>query len=146
MDKMDVQIMGILQKDGSRTNASISREIGVSEETVRRRLKNMHEDEVYELVAIPDPVKMGFECQVFLAITASPERIGYVADVLAGLAEITSVTITTGGFNIVAWVVLRSATELHDFLALNVNVIEGIDSVHSMLSLLSVKQTHGLRR
>ena len=54
----------MLQKDGLSPNAKIANKVGVSEETVRRRVKRMLKDDYLRVVAVPNTEKMGFSSQV----------------------------------------------------------------------------------
>ena len=60
MDPIDAEIIKILQDDGRASNAGIARKLMVSEGTVRRRLKKLVEDEFIQIIALPDPRKMGY--------------------------------------------------------------------------------------
>ena len=64
MDELDRKIVSILQQDGRASNAKIARQLGVSEGTIRRRLKKLIQDETIQVLALPDPAKMGFATQV----------------------------------------------------------------------------------
>ena len=57
MDQLDTQIIRILQKDGRASNAGIARAVGVSEGTVRRRLKRLVQEEFIQVVALLDEVE-----------------------------------------------------------------------------------------
>jgi Lrp/AsnC family transcriptional regulator for asnA, asnC and gidA len=59
MDRIDKKIIDILQYDGRASNAAIARDVGVSEGTVRRRLKKLIDDDYIKVVAITEPTKMG---------------------------------------------------------------------------------------
>ncbi len=59
MDTLDREIIQLLQENGRLNNAEIARAIGVSEGTVRRRLKRLRDDSVIKVVAVPDVEKMG---------------------------------------------------------------------------------------
>ena len=59
MDLIDKQIIDILQDDGRSSNAAIARDVGVSEGTVRRRLKKLIDDDYIKVIAITEPAKMG---------------------------------------------------------------------------------------
>ena len=59
MDSLDREIIQLLQENGRLNNAEIARAIGVSEGTVRRRLKRLRDDSVIKVVAVPDVEKMG---------------------------------------------------------------------------------------
>ena len=59
MDRIDVAIVDILSTDGRASNAQIARHVGVSEGTVRRRLKRMVEEDVVQFRVISDPKGLG---------------------------------------------------------------------------------------
>ena len=59
MDELDRKIIALLQMDGRASNAKIAREVGVSEGTVRRRLRKLLEDDVVRVVAVPNLEKLG---------------------------------------------------------------------------------------
>ena len=54
MDEMDRKIIRLLQGDGRGSNAKIAREVGVSEGTVRRRLRRLVQADVIKAVAVPN--------------------------------------------------------------------------------------------
>ena len=54
MDELDLKIIGILQSDGRASNAKIARAVGVSEGTVRRRLRRLIKDDIVHVVAVPN--------------------------------------------------------------------------------------------
>ena len=52
MDELDAQIIAMLRKDGRASNAGIARNVGVSEGTVRRRLKRLVQEKFIQVVAV----------------------------------------------------------------------------------------------
>ena len=54
MDELDRKIIALLQLDGRASNAKIAREVGVSEGTVRRRLRKLVLDDVVRIIAVPN--------------------------------------------------------------------------------------------
>ena len=96
MDELDSKIIQILQEDGRASNAGIARKVGVSEGTVRRRLKRLIQEEYIQVLALPDPAKMGFASQALIGVQVEPDKVDQVADGLSDLDEITWVAITTG--------------------------------------------------
>ena len=60
MDDLDIRIISMLQDDGRASNAGIAREVGISEATVRRRLKRLFQDEFIRVSALRNPGKMGY--------------------------------------------------------------------------------------
>ena len=60
MNELDKKIINLLQVDGRASNAKIAREVGVSEGTVRRRLRRLIKDNVIHVIAVPNLEQMGY--------------------------------------------------------------------------------------
>ncbi len=144
MDRLDIKIVSYLQEDGVSTNANIARKIDVSEETVRRRLKRLEQDDYVKIVAIPNARKIGYESQVIIGLRASANKVDIVAESLSEMIEISWVAVTTGSFDIFAWATLQSNEALSDFLKNRVGQIEGITSMETFVSLGVNKEEYGL--
>ena len=144
MDRLDVKIVAHLQKDGTSTNAGIARKVGVSEETVRRRLKRLMQDDYIKVVAVPDARKIGYESQVLIGLQVDADKVDAVADALAGMSEVSWVSVTTGSFDIFAWATLKSSTALSEFLRMGVGQIPGVRKMETFINLGFKKQEYGL--
>ena len=89
MDELDTKIIALLQEDGRASNAGIARKVGVSEGTVRRRLKRLVDDEFVRVVALLDPVKMGYASEALVGVQVDLDKVDQVADDLSELEEVT---------------------------------------------------------
>ncbi len=139
MDELDRKIIGILQLDGRASNAKIARQLGVSEGTIRRRLKRLIEDEAIQVVALPEPSKLGYNTEAIVGIQVDPGKLESVADELGRVPETLNVSVTTGAFDIFAWVALPSPEQLHSFLLSTVGKIDGVKRSETFVTL-SVKK------
>ncbi|MDA0770538.1 MAG: Lrp/AsnC family transcriptional regulator [Chloroflexi bacterium] len=144
MDKLDIRIISLLQDDGTATNAGIARQVGVSEETVRRRLKRLVQEEYIKVVALPDPVKLGYESEVLIGVQVDADKVDAVSDALANMDEINWVSITTGSFDIFAWATLKSSEELSVFLRTKVGVTPGVRRLETFVNLAIKKRRYGV--
>jgi Lrp/AsnC family transcriptional regulator for asnA, asnC and gidA len=135
MDELDMKIVEILQEDGRASNAGIARSVGVSEGTVRRRLKRLVQEDFIQVVALLDPSKMGFESQALVGVQVDPDKIDRVADAIAELAEISWVAVTTGSYDVFAWATLPSAEALGIFLRTKVGTIPGVRRTETFVNL-----------
>ena len=125
MDELDRQVITILEKDGRAANATIARKIGVSEGTVRRRLKRLIGDEIIKVKAFPDPKALGFESEALIGVQVDPDKMDQVATELSNLENTRWVALATGTFDIFAWAILPDAEKLGRFLREKVGVIPG---------------------
>jgi Lrp/AsnC family transcriptional regulator for asnA, asnC and gidA len=144
MDQLDTQIIRILQKDGRASNAGIARAVGVSEGTVRRRLKRLVQEEFIQVVALPDPTKMGENSQALIGVQVDPDKVDQVADGMAELDEVKWVAVTTGSYDVFTWVTLASAEALGIFLRTKVGVIPGVRRTETFVSLANIKRSYGV--
>ncbi|HAL49198.1 MAG: AsnC family transcriptional regulator [Chloroflexi bacterium] len=144
MDQLDVRIITHLQEDGTATNAGIARQVGVSEETVRRRLKRLMADKFIKVVAVPDAVRMGYQSQVIIGLQVDADKVDAVADELATMDEVTWVSVTTGSFDIFAWATLKSSEALSHFLRKRVGLIVGVRKMETFINLASTKEEFGI--
>ncbi len=126
MHDHDIKIISMLQDDGRVSNVQIARDVGISEATVRRRLKRLFQDELMRVSALRDPGKMGYASEALVGVQADPDKIDQVAEDLARLDEVDWVTVTTGTYDVFAWAALQSAEALGIFLRTKVGTIPGV--------------------
>lgn len=144
MDDLDRQIINILEEDGRASNARIARAVGVSEGTVRRRLNRLIADTVIQVVALPDPRALGFESEALIGAQVDPDKVDEVADSLASLSATRWVAVTTGSFDMFAWVVLPDPEKLGQFLREKVGRIPGVRRTETFVNLSVRKRQYGV--
>ena len=144
MDDLDRKIIELLQINGRASNARIARDVGVSEGTVRRRLRRLVQEEIIRVVAVPDPEKMGLSTVALIGIQADPDKLDDVAARLADLPETQYVSLTTGSFDLFIWVALLSSEELGNFLRHMVGAIAGVRRTETFVNLVTVKKGYGI--
>ncbi len=144
MDDLDIRIIQLLQVDGRASNARIARDVGVSEGTVRRRLRRLVQDEIIRVVAVPDPEKMGYNTVALVGIQADPDKIDDVAVALSKFSETQYVALTTGSFDIFMWVALPTSEELGNFLRRKVGITPGIRRTETFVNLAIRKRGYGI--
>ena len=144
MDELDSRIIALLQVDGRASNARIAREVGVSEGTVRRRLRNLIKDEVITVIAVPNLEQMGYGTAALIGVQTSPGMVDEVADAISDLDEAHYVAITTGAWDIFTWVGLESTETLGTFIRGKVGTISGVTRTETFVNLAIKKRTYGL--
>lgn len=144
MDELDSKIIALLQEDGRASNAGIARRVGVSEGTVRRRLKRLVQEEYISVVALLDPARMGYASEALVGVQVDPDKVDQVADDLSRLDEVSWVSITTGAFDIFAWATLHTAESLGIFLRTKVGTIPGVRRTETFVNLAVKKRGYGV--
>ncbi len=144
MDELDRKIIALLQMDGRASNAKIAREVGVSEGTVRRRLRKLLDDDVVRVVAVPNLEKLGFSTTALIGLQTGPGRSDEVAEALVDLPEAHYVSVTTGAYDVFLWVGLESAESLGQFLRNKIGSIQSVQRTETFVNLSIKKRTYGL--
>ncbi len=135
MDELDREIIAILQSNGRASNARIARRIGVSEGTVRRRLKKLIADGVIDIVAVVDAERLGYDTEALVGVQVDPDKVMEVAANLGELPESNWVAITTGTYDVFMWVTLQSADQLGAFLREKLGIVSGVRRTETFVRL-----------
>jgi Lrp/AsnC family transcriptional regulator for asnA, asnC and gidA len=139
LDDVSKAIIEQLQADGRRSYADIGKAVGLSEAAVRQRVQRLTESGVMQIVAVTDPMQLGFTTQAMIGIrTTGDTRV--VAARLAEIPEIDYVVLTAGSFDVMAEVVCENDDELLDLLNTRIRVVEGVQSTETFVYLKLQKQ------
>ena len=144
MDELDRKIIALLERNGRASNARIARDVGVSEGTVRRRLKRLVQERIINVIALPDPRKLGYESEALIGIQVDPDKIDQVANKVAELDHTRWVAVTTGTYDVFAWATLPNAEELGKFLREKVGTITGVRRTETFVNLAVKKREYGI--
>ncbi|MBA31417.1 MAG: AsnC family transcriptional regulator [Chloroflexi bacterium] len=144
MDELDKSIISQLEKDGRASNAFIARESGVSEGTVRRRLKKLIDDEIINVVALPDPSKLGYDSEALIGIQIDPDQVENAANKVAKLDHTRWVAMTTGTYDVFVWVTLPNPEALGRFIRIEIGAIEGVRRTETFVNLQVMKRQFGI--
>ena len=133
MDDLDLKIIETLRLDGRLSNAGIARAVGVSEGTVRRRLKKLIDDKMIEVRVI---LNLGRNARTIVGIHADPQSIDEVLDQVTRLDGVTFACVTTGRYDILLWVEAENAEMLGQLITKTIGVIPGVQrtETHVVLS------------
>ncbi len=142
IDELDSNIIAILQKDGRTSNTDIAKLLDVSEATIRGRVKRLTEDEIIQIVAVSNPLKLGFEITGDLYITVDMKKMEHVISKLREFRELWYIVATTGRFNINAEFVVRDLDALNDLVYSRLSHIDGIEQIETSVIMKYIKRRY----
>src|SRR5579862_7322522 len=111
LDDANRSIIEALQRDGRLAYGAIAQAVGLSEAAVRRRVQRLREAGVMQIVAVTDPLQLGFTRQAMIGITVEGD-VRLVADKLSALPEVDYVVMCAGSFDLLADVVCEDDARL----------------------------------
>ena len=141
LDHVNKDIVEQLQQDGRRSYATLAKAVGLSEPAVRQRVQKLLDTGVMQIVAVTDPLMLGFARQAMIGIRADGD-LRSIADQLAALEEIDYVVICTGSFDLLIELVVSDDEQLLDILNDAIRSIPGVRDTEVFVYLKLVKQTY----
>ncbi len=141
LDDVSKAIIEQLQQDGRRPYATIGKVVGLSEAAVRQRVQRLIESGVIQVVAVTDPIQLGFARQAMIGIRVRGP-LEPVADALAALDEVDYVVVTAGSYDLLAEAVCESDDALLDLISQSIRSIPGVESTETFMYLHLRKQTY----
>jgi Lrp/AsnC family transcriptional regulator for asnA, asnC and gidA len=142
IDEIDQSIIEALQLDGRRPFTKLAAELGISEASVRQRVASLINTQVMQIVAITNPIKLGFSLASMIGIRVSGDRLLQVADEIAAFDEVIYLIITTGSFDLLAEVVCRDNDHLLSFLTEKLYKVQGVQQAETYMYLRVCKQNN----
>jgi Lrp/AsnC family transcriptional regulator for asnA, asnC and gidA len=141
LDAPNRAIIEALQRDGRQPYGAIAESVGLSEAAVRRRVQRLREAGVMQIVAVTDPLQLGFTRQAMVGISVEGD-VRHVADKLTSVPEVDYVIICAGSFDLLAEVVCEDDERLLAVLNDSVRSIPGVRSTETFMYLKLAKQTY----
>lgn len=141
LDAHDKAIIELLQEDGRLPYTKLAQSVGLSEAAVRQRVQRLVDDEVVEIVAVTDPLTLGFCRQAMVGVKTEGD-ITAVADTLAAIPEIDYVVYTSGSFDLLFEIVCEDDDHLLTILNDKVRSILGVRATETFMYLRLHKQTY----
>ncbi len=130
-----------LQEDGRRPYAAIGKAIGLSEAAVRQRVQRLTDSGVMQIVAVTDPLQVGFTRQAMIGLKCEGD-LSRVADELAALPEVDYVVVTAGGFDLLCEVVCEDDDHLLEVLNQKIRSLPGVRTTETFVYLKLRKQLY----
>ena len=146
LDDVSRAIIEQLQEDGRRSYARIATAVGLSEAAVRQRVQRLLDAGVMQIVAVTDPMQVGFPRQAMVGVRTTGDA-REVADALADCLEVDYVVVTAGSFDVLVEVVCEDDVHLLETIA-RLRAVDGVASTETFVYLGLRKQTYawGTRR
>lgn len=141
MDDIDKAIIRELQIDGRLPYAKLGPRVGLSQAAARQRVQRLIESGAMQVVAVTDPLVVGFAMEAMIAISVHGD-LRDVAKALAEIDEITYLVITTGRFDLLAEVVCGGTDELFTLVNDVVRATPGVSHAETFTYLHLAKQSY----
>ncbi len=146
LDDKDRKILNILQENSRTSYMHIANELGISEATVRYRVKNLIDNGIIDkFTVLLNPKKVGYPTTGILMVKIAPDYFEETSEQISDLIETYHVFQNTGEYNLVAVV---HAHDLEHLSALRkrVEMMQGVRdvSLSAATRLIKIKTSFDL--
>ncbi|QNO27912.1 Lrp/AsnC family transcriptional regulator [Sphingopyxis sp. OPL5] len=136
LDALDMQLIDLLGTDARISNRKIAAELGVTEGTVRGRIRRLQQEGLIAFTAIRGLEVTDRSRMAFVRVQAEIEHVRRIAGEIATMPEVNAVLIMMGQFNILTMCMF---SELDDLFHLASDQILSIDGVHHVETSIVVR-------
>ena len=141
LDEVGKAIMRQLQEDGRRSYTAIALAVGLSEAAVRQRVKALIDSGVLQIVAVTDPLTLGFGVMASIGVMVTGDSRA-VADVLSEIVEVDYCVLTSGRYDLQLEVVCRDNEHLLTVINDRIRTVKGVRETETSICLRVHKQTY----
>ena len=141
LDPVDRRLVALLQKDGRMPIVNIAKTLSISETTARGRLKRLISDEIIKVVAVSNPIRLGFEIIGNIKLSIDLKKKDAILQALKNIEALNYVALTTGGNDIDIDFIAGSLSEFKTLIFEKVSQIDGVNSVETSLIVELIKNT-----
>lgn len=139
IDDLDRSLIEILSNDARISNRKIASELGVTEGTVRGRIRRLQKDGLIAFTAITSFELANDTKMAFIGIQADVERVREVAQAIAARKNINGVMVTMGRFNITAICLFNELDKLHEIASEEILTLDGVHHVETSIAVKTLK-------
>ncbi|GIG61610.1 transcriptional regulator [Longispora fulva] len=141
LDDVNKRLVELLQRDGRTSYAALAKLVGLSEAAVRQRVQRMLDTNVMQIVAVTDPLTLGFARQVMIGIKVTGD-LKAAADTIALIPEVDYVVICAGGYDLLVELVCADDEHLLTLLNDAIRTVPGVTATETFVYLKLTKQTY----
>lgn len=142
MDKIDRAIIKALKEDGRTPFSRIAEQLNVSPGMVRQRMQRLNERGILQVVAVTNPLKVGFHTMALIGVKADGHRLQEIARQIAAFDEVIYLTICSAAYNLLVEVLCLDNSHLLAFLTEKLYSVEGVRDTETFIYLDIVKEIY----
>lgn len=146
LDELDHKIIDLLGRDARVSNRQIAADLGVTEGTIRARIKYLQSERLIQFTVVTDFRMAGSPNLVMMGIHADPGRVPALAAELSKIPEINCVVVLLGRYSLMAMGLFTSLAQVNDLIRTSILPLKGVRNVETSVSIENFKYDVRLAR
>lgn len=142
LDSVDQYIIEAMRQDGRIAFAQIAQQLNVSPGMIRVRYNRLVEMGILKVVAVTNPLRMGYKTMAMIGIRTEGEKMLQVAEQVSAFEEVIYLIVVSGRYDIIAEVVCRDHAHLLRFLTEKLYKVDGVRESESFMHLKIQKEVY----
>lgn len=139
LDDLDRQLIEVLARDARVSNRKIAVDLGVTEGTVRGRIKRLQQDGLISFTAITSFGLANSAKLALIGVQADVENVRDIARQIADLPTVNAVMITMGRFNVFAFCLFNTLDGLLELTSDQILAVPGVHHVETSIAVKTLK-------
>ena len=146
LDELDEKIVDKLTRDARTSNRAIASELGVTEGTIRTRIKRLQGEGLMQFTVVKDFRMAGSPNLCMLGIDADPSQVPELAQKISAIPEINCVVVLLGRFSLLAMGLFTNIEQLDHVVTERIRILPGVQRVETAISVHNLKYEPGVAR
>ena len=139
IDKLDYEILALLQQDGRRSFTQIGKAVGFSEGTIRKRVTRLVDEGIIRIIGLVDPHLVGFDAPAIIQVSVTPPHLEEAAQAITQFPEVSYLLMVSGEFDLIVEVRCQNREHLASFIRDDLQRVPGVQRTVSSLVLHTYK-------
>jgi DNA-binding Lrp family transcriptional regulator len=139
IDELDKQLITILSKDARISNRKIAAELGVTEGTVRGRIRRLQKERLIAFTAITSFEMADNTRMAIIGVQVDPAQVQEISLKISDISTINAVMVTMGRFNIMAFCLFSELDQLHEISSDKILAMNGVHHVETSIAVRTLK-------
>jgi Lrp/AsnC family transcriptional regulator, regulator for asnA, asnC and gidA len=144
LDVTDQKLVEQLQKDGRTSHVTLAKLLGISERTVRNRLRNLSKKGLIQITALPDLGALGYNFTGIIGLQVELVKLKAIATELTKHPNVCYVANVTGRYDFIVIIVAKSTKEFSNIMENFISSIQGTIRFETFVSLKTYKGENGI--
>jgi len=139
LDELNQKLVQELQRNGRQSYTELAKMLGVSEGTIRKRVKDLQKHGVIKIAAVVNPYKVGYNFMSIMAMQIKMSDLQQVGKMLAQKPNVYYVAFVTGRYDLIVMIMSRTPQELSEFIKKYISSIPSIIRTETFVNLEIIK-------
>lgn len=142
IDDIDRVIIDEMRRDGRTAFAQIAEQLKVSPGMIRLRYNRLVDQGIIKVVAITNPLSMGYNAMTMVAIKTDGSKTLEVANAISAFTEVVYLIVVSGRYDIMAEVVCKDHDDLLRFMTEKLYKVDGVRDTETFVHLKISKEIY----